>query len=640
MHYPVYFNEAGTYTVWLRGWGDTVGNEGKSDSAHVGLNGTLSSAKAIQNFPAGWHWSNQTRGGGTATLTVPSAGLHTVTIWMREDGLTLDKLLLSKAAGSSPSGTGPAESSRGDEPVDDSTSDDSTDDSGNDTNDNSSNDQQTDDPQTDVALIAVEVENYATKSAASGRQWIADNKANASAGGSMITTPDAGLLKAGATGSPAMHYPIRFDSAGTYTVWVRGWGDTVGNEGKSDSVHVGINGTLSTAKAIENFPAGWHWSSQTRGGGTATLTVPSAGLHTVTIWMREDGLSLDKLVLSLDPDYTPAGQGPAQTEVIENDTGNSAGNSAGNATGTIAGTTQWKSVSTANGSVVQKRHESGGVEYNGKLYVLGGRGNRAVSVYDPATRKWTHKSAPPIVLNHFQPVVWGDRIWVLGAFTGGYPNETAVPHIYTYTPATDTWQKVGTIPTNRRRGSTAAVVHDGAIYLIGGNINGHKPGAKPWFDRFDPATGTWQVLPDAGTARDHATAAVSNDRLVFAAGRQSAYPNTFGNMLWKTDVYNFNTGTWSTGRAIPTRRAGTMTVSVGKEIIVIGGESQGVTTARNNVEAYDVTADTWRTLKPLNTGRHSGAAAVVGSQIHVVSGSEKIGGAPESTAHETLAISP
>ncbi len=33
----------------------------------------------------------------------------------------------------------------------------------------------------------------------------------------------------------------------------------------------------------------------------------------VSIWMREDGLILDKLVLTTDPGFTPAGSGPAES---------------------------------------------------------------------------------------------------------------------------------------------------------------------------------------------------------------------------------------------------------------------------------------------------------------------------------------
>jgi len=500
-------------------------------------------------------------------------------------------------------------------------------------------------------LVALEIENFSSKTTASNRQWVAASRSGASAGASMVTTPDNGLIKLTSNGSPVMNYDVYFNQAGTYTVWLRGWGDTVGTEGKSDSAHVGINGKLDTAKALQNFPASWNWSNEKRGGGTTKIVVPSVGTHTINVWMREDGLTLDKLVMSKNASFQPTGTGPAETTTTDvsvdvntnndpanDDPPNSTDTSA--STATVNASTRWSNHKTTDGSEVEERHEAGGVEFNGKLYVIGGRGTHAVSVFDPASNTWAQMASPPMPLNHFQPVIFNNKIWVIGAFTGNYPNESSVPQIYTYTPDTDQWETQGTIPAARRRGSTGAVVRDGLIYIVGGNTNGHNAGAKPWFDSYNPNTGQWKVLRNSPSSRDHATIAISDNKLVVAGGRQSAFPNTWGNMLSVTDVYDFATNNWSKRAEIPTRRAGTMTVSVGEEIIVIGGESDQINRARDKVEAYNVNSDTWRTLQPLNTGRHGGAAAVLGDKIHVVSGSERRGGSPESREHETLAISP
>jgi hypothetical protein len=48
-------------------------------------------------------------------------------------------------------------------------------------------------------------------------------------------------------------------------------------------------------------------------GPRAAVSVPSAGEHTVHLWMREDGFSLDRLLLTADASYTPSGTGPAAT---------------------------------------------------------------------------------------------------------------------------------------------------------------------------------------------------------------------------------------------------------------------------------------------------------------------------------------
>lgn len=45
-------------------------------------------------------------------------------------------------------------------------------------------------------------------------------------------------------------------------------------------------------------------------GGVATLAVDEPGLYTLYLWAREDGLKLDRLLLTLDSTYDPLGFGP------------------------------------------------------------------------------------------------------------------------------------------------------------------------------------------------------------------------------------------------------------------------------------------------------------------------------------------
>jgi len=870
MNYKVYFDEAGTYKVWLRGSGDTSGNEGKSDSAHVGINGSLNTAAGIQNFPPQWRWSNEKRSGGSATLQVPAPGLHTINIWMREDGLILDKLVLAKNAAYIPSDQGPITSTTTAQNT--ASSEDETIAGTIDTE----NDPETPaiTATTDTSLISVEIENYTSRSAQDAHQWQENNKPGSSVS-AMAATPNTGKLNTKANGSAALNYSLQFSEAGTYYVWLRGWGDSNG-AGKNDSVHVGINGNSNNTEVLENFPNNWTWSNKKRNSGRVTVKIPAAGVHTVNLSMREDGIILDKLILTKDASLIPTGSGYDATVANVSVSGTSGTTTAPEATtatlnqnfvairieaedyttkserwvltspgnipnfqddpdgphnhsasgkanlellpdtrvthsdpvsggpdgslwgnpgpgprieymvnmpeagrylvyvktystnsedngihvgingtmpnsgkriqtcaknkwiwtssqrtneehcgvpkqiwldvqapgpnkitfyaredgfeldqflllkethdGTVdcfpthddeircnaasgakisetdipvsttvgsnnetsstdsASSTdfggQWRTRVTADGSTVQKRHEAGGVAYNGKLYLLGGRGTRNVSIYDPAANKWLYKAAPPIELNHFQPVVYNNKIWVLGAFTGPYPNETSVADIYTYTPATNTWAKAGTIPQNRRRGSSGAVLHGGFIYLVGGNTNGHKSGSKPWLDRFNPATGEWQILSDAPTARDHITASVSTNKLVVAAGRKTTYPNVFANTVSSTNIYDFATQSWSMAKAIPTQRAGAMAVTVDQEVIFIGGEAGNSIDAKTTVESYNVVTNTWRQLSPLQVGRHSGGAAILNNEIHVISGSEKKGGSPESIAHEVIDIRP
>ena len=162
---------------------------------------------------------------------------------------------------------------------------------------------------TPVTLVA-EAENHDDISSSSSHSWIGSSLPDASAGSSMITSPDNGAISSGSGNSPMLGYFFNFTETGTYHVWIRGWGDA-GVGGQNNSLHAGLNGNLiPSADNIDGFPPGWSWSKSTRDGGSATLNIDSTGIKTVNLWMREDGLAVDKILLTNDPSFVPSGMGP------------------------------------------------------------------------------------------------------------------------------------------------------------------------------------------------------------------------------------------------------------------------------------------------------------------------------------------
>ena len=45
----------------------------------------------------------------------------------------------------------------------------------------------------------------------------------------------------------------------------------------------------------------------------STFEVSTAGAHSLHVWMREDGMIVDKVIITSDPNFTPTGEGPAET---------------------------------------------------------------------------------------------------------------------------------------------------------------------------------------------------------------------------------------------------------------------------------------------------------------------------------------
>lgn len=299
---------------------------------------------------------------------------------------------------------------------------------------------------------------------------------------------------------------------------------------------------------------------------------------------------------------------------------------------------QWRLQTTSDGSQATARHEAASVVVGDYIYLIGGRDNRPVERYSTSDDEWENLGNAPIELHHLQPVVIGSNIYVVGAFTCCYPREQAVAEIYVFDTLSLTWDVAGSIPSTRLRGSAAAVAKDDRIYLLGGNTQGHDGGAVAWFDEFDPVTGQWRELPDAPHARDHFAAVLVNQRLIAAAGRQSALPNPSANAVAQTDIYDFDRGQWRSVSLIPTPRGGAVAVAHGENVIVAGGEINTANTALDVVESFDLTTETWQSLPAMKVGRHGAGGGIVNARFHMISGASSLGGAQETASHEILQL--
>ena len=300
---------------------------------------------------------------------------------------------------------------------------------------------------------------------------------------------------------------------------------------------------------------------------------------------------------------------------------------------------EWQVVETENSCT--NRHENSLTAVGDKLVLVGGRGIKALEVYDPKSNTWKKYAETPLEMHHFQAVAYKGELWVLGAFTGGYPHETPIPNIYIFSIEKNEWRKGPEIPEDRRRGAAGAFVYKDKIYVVCGIQDGHWDGHVGWFDEYDPKNNTWKKLPDAPHVRDHVHAAVVDNKLVVAGGRRStARIGQVLNLLEPAvDVYDLKTGQWSTlpeAQNLPTLRAGASSVVLGKKVLVIGGESDAQVPSHSEVEALDIKNMTWETLPSLQNGRHGTGAVTVKGKVYTVAGSGNRGGGPELNSIEVF----
>jgi N-acetylneuraminic acid mutarotase len=260
-----------------------------------------------------------------------------------------------------------------------------------------------------------------------------------------------------------------------------------------------------------------------------------------------------------------------------------------------------------------------------------------VESFNPATSSWTKKSSALTGMNHFQPVAYQSKIYILQAFSGGgFPDQTNMPGVNIYDTEKDNWQTGAELAADRRRGAAGAALYNGKLYLVNGIKHGHSSGTCNLFDEYDPRTNKWTSLPDAPHIRDHCAASVVNDKLYVAGGRNTSYheANNFMSFFSKTvlevDCYDFKTGQWTTLEAkLPLGTGGGSMVNLDGKLYYMGGERATDTepnAPRKNVYYLDPSSkDQWIAAEDLKNARNGMSAAVLDHKIYVFGGA---GGGP------------
>jgi hypothetical protein len=167
-------------------------------------------------------------------------------------------------------------------------------------------------------MAVIEAEDYDAVASNVGTHWVFDNTLPGFSGtGYMDSVPNAGVNTGSAPPFTAtvvtMDYCVTFPVAGRYYIWARG---SALPGGADNSFHASIDGAqpVNAAIAIGNDvdswgvacgdPAAFGWVNIAQASTAAAyVDVASPGQHTFRVWLREDGLKLDQLVLTTDPSF-------------------------------------------------------------------------------------------------------------------------------------------------------------------------------------------------------------------------------------------------------------------------------------------------------------------------------------------------
>jgi glycosidase len=154
-------------------------------------------------------------------------------------------------------------------------------------------------------VIAFEAEGFAVNSPRGAHAWTATNDAPGFHGSAFVRAlPDIGsnVVSGWTTASPQLDFTAHFATSGVYYVWLR----ARPTDGNDDSVHVGLNGqTNAGGPVVWSSYGGWGWTNANLSGGAASVVAPAPGPHTFNLWMREDGIRIDRVVLTRNASFKP-----------------------------------------------------------------------------------------------------------------------------------------------------------------------------------------------------------------------------------------------------------------------------------------------------------------------------------------------
>jgi N-acetylneuraminic acid mutarotase len=168
------------------------------------------------------------------------------------------------------------------------------------------------------------------------------------------------------------------------------------------------------------------------------------------------------------------------------------------------------------------------------------------------------------------------------------------------------------------RGALGATVLDGKVYAIGGlcqMLDLSLPVRNN--EAYTPATNTWTTLKSMPTARYWFGTATFDNQIYCIGGSQTA------NITDANEVYDPASNTWTNKTPMPTPRYQLCTYAVNGKIYAIGGVNATGITGVN--QAYDIATDSWTTKTPMPTPVANFSSVFFDNKIYIIGGATSSG---------------
>ena len=236
-----------------------------------------------------------------------------------------------------------------------------------------------------------------------------------------------------------------------------------------------------------------------------------------------------------------------------------------------------------------------------------------VQVYNPATNTWTTKATLP----HDVTGYGNNGAQVIGGLVyvpGGLFKWQRAPYLQVYNPRTNVWVDKAQMPAIPPYGFRGLGLRrercDRREAVCAWHLRGSGAVCGEAFERYDPATDKWTILPLPPVVPMFDRAAGVLNKKFYV---------TDGKVL---EVYDPATNKWSQRAPMPSGRSGFTSAAVNNKLYVVGGFYAGTVSGR--VDVYDPVTNTWTNKAPIprrEAGLSAGRVVVNGqARLDVVGG--------------------
>ena len=234
-----------------------------------------------------------------------------------------------------------------------------------------------------------------------------------------------------------------------------------------------------------------------------------------------------------------------------------------------------------------------------------------VERFDFRTGRYQQLPPLPQELNHVALAAWSGDVYAVGGLEDDLEEFTATNRAWRYRPAERRWEPIAPMPT--ARGAAGAAVIGDRLYIVGGVADGRR---LRTLEMLDLRTGGWSQLEPMDAERDHLGVAVLDGKLYALGGRRGDE-----RPLVDFERYDPATDSWERLPTIPEATSGFGFEEYGGRLIAAGGEDLRRRVLTGSVWAYSPESESWSRMPAMSRPKHGFAMVEYDGRLWAFSGS-------------------